>query len=185
MEAIEVPNVIVRPVRSYGDLFCIGVGFLLLELCLGGVGVVFAFFGPGSFVETRSMVATKERLAALEQTFSHCEAYMGTLEALSQSQLREQSTLTAPVPVFDAIRVGLSPRSWVKKIEISGERVTIEGNAISERDVLETLARLQGASIFSDVRVDSTRLVRRDELYTHEFIFRAKHGYETVLGKIP
>jgi Tfp pilus assembly protein PilN len=107
------------------------------------------------------------------------------LEALSQSQHREQLTLAAPIPVFDAIRVGLSPRSWIKKIEISGERVTIEGNAISERDVLETLARLQGASIFSDVRVDSTRLVRRDELYTHEFIFRAKHGYETVLGKIP
>ena len=184
MEAMEVPSVINRPARSYGDLLCIGAGILLLEFCLCGVVLALAAFGSGQFIEPRSMVARKERLAALDQIFSSCQAYIGALEVLSQGQSGEQVALTAPIPIFDAIRVGLTPRSWVKKIEISGDRVTVEGSAMSERDVFETFARLQGAPLFSDVRVDSTRLVHRDGRYTHEFTFRAKHRVKMEAGKI-
>lgn len=134
--------------------------------------------------ELNTVTTFNQQTESLKKEIQRYEADLKKLNAQMEFLDRAQKERLLAVDLLNQMKVLILPQVWLKKLQVSGNAIDINGEAESVRDVNEFTTKLQHASFLKDVQLLSTEKKMTQlkanktgqELSINTFIMRAAYA---------
>lgn len=99
--------------------------------------------------EVNRLGSVVEVVSRFEKERTRLENRLKVIEELAKGRLRE-------VIAMDKVQSMIPERGWLTGFEMEGEKLVLQGIALSEKDVMDFVQRMEESNVFSEVVFTST-----------------------------
>jgi type IV pilus assembly protein PilN len=113
-------------------------------------------------VQLTQLKAKSAKIATIEQDR---KTFAEKIKIIDQLKTRQ----TRPVMFLDTLAHRLPERVWLTRMEESEGKVTVNGRALTNTDIVEMIQAVKSENFLTDVQLVESRRIRDKELSAYEF----------------
>jgi len=169
--------IVAKPTRTQGpfleELFAgenSALYWLMVPIVLGLIaGGVFWLRMKGTIDDNKTVIVEKQRrVDELKEIIARVEAYERQEEELEKkieviTQLKDNQN--GPVEMMDVVSRALPELLWVDRLDVTGDRIQIDGRAFNMNAVGSFVRALDDSSFFAEPELKDT--AQRGDVYTY------------------